>query len=146
MKSLENRHEALLGIARRHLVQNYRQQPVILARGDKIGLNDVMPRHLRLGGESSAAVTIPVGASMAEGRRRMFLQTLASTGGDQHPSRCEPRCGDGHQVHSMDACTTTSARRDRQTSCHPFSPPFLGQSVRVTGLLKVTGFSLSLLT
>jgi acetylornithine/N-succinyldiaminopimelate aminotransferase len=41
MKSLENRHEALLGVARRHLVQNYRQQPVILARGDGCEVWDV---------------------------------------------------------------------------------------------------------
>jgi DNA-binding NtrC family response regulator len=63
-------------------LKNAVERAVILARGDKIALSDVMPRHLRTPGESSAAVTIPVGSSLSEGRRRMFLQTLASTGGD----------------------------------------------------------------
>jgi len=63
-------------------LKNAVERAVILARGDKITLNDVMPRHLRLGTESGASVTIPVGASFSDGRRRMFLQTLASTGGD----------------------------------------------------------------
>jgi DNA-binding NtrC family response regulator len=61
-------------------LKNAVERAVILARGDKIGLGDVMPRHLRLAGE--AAMTIPVGTSLSDGRRRMFLQTLASTGGD----------------------------------------------------------------
>jgi DNA-binding NtrC family response regulator len=63
-------------------LKNAIERAVILARGDKITLNDAMPRHLRLAGESSATVTIPVGSSFSDGRRRMFLQTLASTGGD----------------------------------------------------------------
>ena len=63
-------------------LKNAVERAVILSRGDKIGLGDVMPRHLRLAGESAAAVTIPVGTSLSDGRRRMFLQTLASTGGD----------------------------------------------------------------
>src|ERR1043165_5775986 len=63
-------------------LKNAIERAVILARGDKITLHDVMPRHLRLAGESSATVTIPVGSSFSDGRRRIFLQTLASTGGD----------------------------------------------------------------
>src|SRR3954468_10761742 len=63
-------------------LKNAIERAVILARGEKISLTDVMPRHLRLPGEASATVTIPVGASFSDGRRRMFLQTLASTGGD----------------------------------------------------------------
>jgi DNA-binding NtrC family response regulator len=63
-------------------LKNAVERAVILARGEKISLTDVMPRHLRLPGEASATVTIPVGASYSDGRRRMFLQTLASTGGD----------------------------------------------------------------
>jgi two-component system response regulator HydG len=64
-------------------LKNAVERAVIMARGDKITLMDVMPRHLRLaGGEPSTSVTIPAGASLSEGRRRMFLQTLASTGGD----------------------------------------------------------------
>src|SRR3954465_6726428 len=63
-------------------LKNAIERAVILARGEKISLTDVMPRPLRLPGEASATVTIPVGASFSDGRRRMFLQTLASTGGD----------------------------------------------------------------
>jgi DNA-binding NtrC family response regulator len=63
-------------------LKNAVERAVILARGDKITLSDVMPRHLRLPGESGGAVTIPVGSSMSDARRRMFLQTLSSTGGD----------------------------------------------------------------
>lgn len=63
-------------------LKNAVERAVILARGEKISLNDVMPRHLRLPGEAAATVTIPVGASYSDGKRKMFLQTLASTGGD----------------------------------------------------------------
>jgi acetylornithine/N-succinyldiaminopimelate aminotransferase len=38
---MTTRHEKLLAAARRHLVQNYRQQPVILTRGDGCELWDV---------------------------------------------------------------------------------------------------------
>jgi DNA-binding NtrC family response regulator len=63
-------------------LKNAVERAVIMARGEKISLADVMPRHLRTAGESSAAVTIPVGSSLSDARRRMFLQTLSSTGGD----------------------------------------------------------------
>ena len=63
-------------------LKNAVERAVILSRGEKISLTDVMPRHLRTAGESSAAVTIPVGSSLSDARRRMFLQTLSSTGGD----------------------------------------------------------------
>src|SRR3954465_6945400 len=55
-------------------LKNAIERAVILARGEKISLTDVMPRPLRLPGEASATVTIPVGASFSDGRRRMFLQ------------------------------------------------------------------------
>jgi DNA-binding NtrC family response regulator len=63
-------------------LKNAVERSVILARGEKITLTDVMPRHLRLPGEGQTSVTIPVGSSMSDARRRMFLQTLSSTGGD----------------------------------------------------------------
>lgn len=63
-------------------LKNAVERAVIMARGDKITLTDVMPRHLRAAGEASASVTIPVGSSLSDARRRMFLQTLSSTGGD----------------------------------------------------------------
>src|SRR3954465_8080886 len=63
-------------------LKNAVERAVIMSRGDKITLNDVMPRHLRLPGEGATSVTIPAGSSMSDARRRMYLQTLASTGGD----------------------------------------------------------------
>src|SRR6185436_7628064 len=39
-------------------LKNAVERAVILARGDKITLNDVMPRHLRLQPDSGAPVTI----------------------------------------------------------------------------------------
>jgi DNA-binding NtrC family response regulator len=63
-------------------LKNAVERAVILSRGDKITLNDVMPRHLRLQGDATASVTIPAGSSFSDARRRMFLQTLSSTGGD----------------------------------------------------------------
>jgi predicted acetylornithine/succinylornithine family transaminase len=41
-----NRHEKLLNAARRHLVQNYRQQPVILTRGEGCEVWDVRGQRL----------------------------------------------------------------------------------------------------
>src|SRR4029079_7234351 len=63
-------------------LKNAVERAVIMARGDKIALNDIMPRHLRLPGEGATSVTIPAGSSMSDAKRRMYLQTLASTGGD----------------------------------------------------------------
>src|SRR4051812_3792113 len=63
-------------------LKNAVERAVIMARGDKITLNDVMPRHLRTAAEGGGAVTIPAGSSLSDARRRMFLQTLSSTGGD----------------------------------------------------------------
>jgi DNA-binding NtrC family response regulator len=63
-------------------LKNAVERAVIMARGERISLHDVMPRHLRTPGEASASVTIPVGSSLSDARRRMFLQTLSSTGGD----------------------------------------------------------------
>jgi DNA-binding NtrC family response regulator len=63
-------------------LKNAVERSVIMARGDKIALNDIMPRHLRTTGEVAHSVTIQVGASMSEARRRLVLTTLASNGGD----------------------------------------------------------------
>jgi predicted acetylornithine/succinylornithine family transaminase len=40
-----NRHDALLASAKTHLVQNYRQQPIVLARGDGVNVWDVRGRR-----------------------------------------------------------------------------------------------------
>jgi DNA-binding NtrC family response regulator len=63
-------------------LKNAVERSVIMARGDKIAVNDIMPRHLRNAGEVAASVTIPVGATMSSARRQLVLTTLASTNGD----------------------------------------------------------------
>jgi transcriptional regulator with PAS, ATPase and Fis domain len=63
-------------------LKNAVERSVIMARGDKIALNDIMPRHLRNTAEVPTAVTFQVGGSMAEARRRLVLSTLASNNGD----------------------------------------------------------------
>jgi DNA-binding NtrC family response regulator len=63
-------------------LKNAVERAVIMARGDKIVLNDVMPRHLRTAGEVPSSVTIPVGATVSDARRQLVLRTFASTGGD----------------------------------------------------------------
>ncbi len=62
-------------------LKNAVERSVIMARGDKIGLNDIMPRHLRAA-EVATTVTIPVGATVSDARRQLVLRTFASTGGD----------------------------------------------------------------
>jgi len=63
-------------------LKNAVERSVIMARGDKIVLNDIMPRHLRNAAEVPASVTIPVGSSVSAARRQLVLKTFASTGGD----------------------------------------------------------------
>jgi DNA-binding NtrC family response regulator len=63
-------------------LKNAVERAVIMARGDKIALHDVMPRHLRNSAEVASSVTIPVGASMSDARRQLMLSTFASTSGD----------------------------------------------------------------
>jgi len=63
-------------------LKNAVERAVIMARGDKIALNDIMPRHLRNAGEVSSSVTIHVGATVSDARRQLVLRTFASTGGD----------------------------------------------------------------
>ena len=47
-----------------------------------IGAQDITPRYLRMSGESAGSLTIQVGSSMADARRKMLLGTFASTDGD----------------------------------------------------------------
>jgi len=63
-------------------LKNAVERSVIMARGDTIGVHDIMPRHLRGTGEVPTSVTIPVGSSVIDARRQLTLRTLASTGGD----------------------------------------------------------------
>jgi transcriptional regulator with PAS, ATPase and Fis domain len=63
-------------------LKNAVERAVIMSRGSKIGLIDIMPRHLRQAGEVAASVTIPVGATVSDARRQLVLRTFASTSGD----------------------------------------------------------------
>ncbi|HEY7233113.1 MAG TPA: sigma-54 dependent transcriptional regulator, partial [Gemmatimonadaceae bacterium] len=63
-------------------LKNAVERAVIMARSDKIGLNDLMLRHLRAPVDT-AALTIPVGTTtVADARRQLILRTFASAGGD----------------------------------------------------------------
>src|SRR5918912_1833119 len=63
-------------------LKNAVERAVIMARGTKITLGDIMPRHLRVGGDTPTSVSIPVGSTVADARRELILKTFASTGGD----------------------------------------------------------------
>ncbi len=63
-------------------LKNAVERAVIMTRGDKIVADDIMPRHVRLGGEIPAALTVPAGSSLADARRQLVLRTFASTSGD----------------------------------------------------------------
>jgi DNA-binding NtrC family response regulator len=63
-------------------LKNALERAVIMSRGTTISASDIIPRHLRAGGEMPAALTIPVGATAAEARQQLVLRTFASTSGD----------------------------------------------------------------
>ena len=63
-------------------LKNAVERAVIMARGDKITMTDIMPRHLRSAGEVPTSLTIQVGSSVSDARRQLALRTFASTGGD----------------------------------------------------------------
>jgi DNA-binding NtrC family response regulator len=63
-------------------LKNAVERSVIMARGQKIALNDVMPRHLRGAAEVPSTVTISVGATISDARKQLVLRTFASNGGD----------------------------------------------------------------
>jgi DNA-binding NtrC family response regulator len=60
-------------------LKNAVERAVIMARGTKITVTDVMPRHPRI---APATVSIPVGSTVADARQQLVLKTFASTGGD----------------------------------------------------------------
>jgi transcriptional regulator with PAS, ATPase and Fis domain len=63
-------------------LKNAVERSVIMARGEKIAANDIMPRHLRNGTDVASSVTIPIGATVSDARRQLVLRTFSSTGGD----------------------------------------------------------------
>ena len=63
-------------------LKNAVERAVIMARGDKIGLTDLMQRHHRAP-THDAALTMTVGTTtVADARRQLVLKTFASTNGD----------------------------------------------------------------
>jgi DNA-binding NtrC family response regulator len=63
-------------------LKNAVERSVIMSRGEKITVNDIMPRHLRNTGGVASSVTIPIGATVSDARRQLVLRTFASTNGD----------------------------------------------------------------
>jgi DNA-binding NtrC family response regulator len=63
-------------------LKNAVERAVIMTRSDKIEAADIMPRHLRMAGETPPPMTVPEGASLADTKKQLVLRTFASTGGD----------------------------------------------------------------
>jgi DNA-binding NtrC family response regulator len=63
-------------------LKNTVERGVIMARGDKIQLQDLMPRHLRQAAEVPSTVSIAVGSSMQDAQRQLVLRTFATANGD----------------------------------------------------------------
>ena len=63
-------------------LKNAIERSVIMSRTSRVGPNDIIPRHLRNGGDVPTTVTIPVGATAAEARQQLVLRSFASTSGD----------------------------------------------------------------
>jgi DNA-binding NtrC family response regulator len=63
-------------------LKNAVERAVIMTRSDRIMASDIMPRHIRLAGDTSPPMTVPEGASLADTRRQLVLRTFASTKGD----------------------------------------------------------------
>ena len=62
-------------------LKNAVERAVIMAKGDIITSDDIMPRHIRTG-EYPAAMTVQPGATLADTRKQLVLRTFASTSGD----------------------------------------------------------------
>jgi transcriptional regulator with PAS, ATPase and Fis domain len=64
-------------------LKNSVERGVIMTRGgDKLTLQDLMPRHLKNTAGAPSSVTIPVGSSMADAQRQLVLRTFANANGD----------------------------------------------------------------
>jgi DNA-binding NtrC family response regulator len=63
-------------------LKNTIERGVIMTRGDKLTLQDLMPRHMKTTTTAASTVNIPVGSSMADAQRQMVLRTFASANGD----------------------------------------------------------------
>ncbi len=63
-------------------LKNAVERAVIMARGEKIEWDDIMPRHMRITGETPLPIIVAVGASLADTRKQLVLRTFASMNGD----------------------------------------------------------------
>ncbi|HEU4565878.1 MAG TPA: sigma-54 dependent transcriptional regulator [Gemmatimonadaceae bacterium] len=63
-------------------LKNAVERAVIMARGKAIGAEDIMPRHLRTSGQVPAVVTLPVGSTLADARRKLVLSAVANADGN----------------------------------------------------------------
>ena len=62
-------------------LKNAVERAVIMARGDRIDAQDLMPRHIRNSGVT-AVLTLPAGSTVAEARRHIVVRKFADAGGD----------------------------------------------------------------
>ena len=62
-------------------LKNTIERGVIMARGDRILLSDLMPRHLK-SADVPSTLTINVGSSLADAQRQLVLRTFANANGD----------------------------------------------------------------
>jgi DNA-binding NtrC family response regulator len=64
-------------------LKNAVERAVVMLRGSVVTQAEIVPRHLRGVSEAApATVTIPVGSTLADGRRSLVLKTWAATTGD----------------------------------------------------------------
>ena len=62
-------------------LKNAVERAVIMARGETITAEDIMPRHLRMSGEMPA-ISMAAGSSLADARKQLVLRTFATANGD----------------------------------------------------------------
>jgi len=63
-------------------LKNAVERAVIMAKGDVITADDIIPRHARVTGEFPAHMIVPANATLADTRKQLVLRTFASTSGD----------------------------------------------------------------
>ena len=63
-------------------LKNTVERGVIMVRGEKIQLADLLPRHLKHTSDVPSTVTISVGSSIVDAQRQLVLRTFANANGD----------------------------------------------------------------
>jgi DNA-binding NtrC family response regulator len=116
-------------------LKNAVERSVIMARSDTICLSDVMPRHVREPGVTPTSLTIPVGASATEARRRLALHTFASTSGDM--DRTAKLLGIAAEDVRRDLLSFLSETSSPTTTQMAAPPPHLAEDMSSNGRPKV---------